>query len=155
MARELDSALISALSEDAVVHLLDGAAPGFGDFVRDFDSGKQAVADEDFCALFLIPGGVAPRAAAWMAGELERNGSQLCDLARAHLQRLHRQVAEGPWGNLPLDHVGLLLELGSLNEAAADELVLPWSGPFGAALATKATCPVYRATGEVLHSISA
>jgi TorA maturation chaperone TorD len=154
LAHELDEELVKTLAQPPVAQLLEPAAPGLSDYLAAFDDDAKEAADEEFCALFLLPGGVPPRAAAWIEGELETVGANISRAAQAQLDATGRDVATGPWGKLPLDHLSLLLSLASEGDReVADHLVKPWAADFGRALSARASCPVYRATGEVLCAL--
>ena len=152
LVREVDDELIGLLAQDRACTVLEKAAPGFGDYVAGFDDDAKEAADEEYCALFVLPGGVAPRAAAWMDGELETVGARISQLSQHTLHALGRDIAPGPWGKVPLDHVSLLLHLAAAG-GAADELIAPWAPSFGRALAARAKSPLYKATGEVLCAL--
>ncbi len=156
---EIDEALIAAIATPAVLSLLAPLAPGLREYVRHYDSEAHEAAAEEFTRLFVLPSGVSPRAARWIEGELATVGALLSQRAHHHLLQLGREIDSTVAGKLPLDHVGLLLDLaaasmgGPTEQVVLRELVLPWAERFGAALCQQANSPVYIAAGALLQHL--
>lgn len=159
LTRELDSPTRALLVRPEIADWLREAYPDLWDVLSSFDASAQEAVDEEYARLFLLPGGVPPRAAAWIDGALETVGAALSRRVHRHLTRCGREVdPEGPRGRLPLDHVGLLLELGAdalgtpHEKEVMDHLVVPWAPQFARALRQKARHPLYRWVAELVRA---
>lgn len=155
LLREPDAELEELLQASGLVSRLD-------------DSLDLEAHAEEFARLFLLPGGVPPFASAWLEGERERLGAQFVGFVNEALAALGREAERAePWGNLPRDHLALLLDL-SANAAASDDpedqalgehlceqAIEPWVGAFARALVAQSRCPLYRLTGELLLQLHA
>ena len=166
LAVEVDTALVETLRQEPIVTLLDDVAPGTRRWLELFDPAQKELADEEFTRLFILPGGTPPRAAAWMPGEIATVGAALSQTVSQVLSVLGRELDDGLAGNLPLDHLAVLLDLAAVAddrdgaEAAHDagglgpmvfrQLVAPWRKAFGLALLDQAQVPLYRAAASLL-----
>ena len=165
LLRELDAATVATLLAPGVAESLEAAASGTTASLAGWDAAATEAHAEEFTRLFLIPGGVSPRAAAWGAGERERLGAGVAREVRALLPALGRRVdAPAGVGRLPEDHVALLLELAACGLEGADPArglafvaaaVTPWAQPFGLALGERAALPIYRALGTLIAQLHA
>lgn len=129
---------------------------------------------EEFARLFLLPNGVSPLAAPWIASASGRDPSQVRDdlttIVGNGFEALGRKPSGSePGGRLPLDHVALLFDLIAVSAAqgAMDssdlaiahhldrELMNEWLVSFGETLASKARHPLYRAIGQLVADLHA
>ena len=162
---ELDGDLVALLRQPEIRSVLEAVETGVGAALqRPWDAVREEAAREEYARLFLLPKGVPPFASAWIEGERERLGAQLTTFISRLMTVLDREM-EAQQGNLPLDHLGLLLELSgtaALDErpthqrAAAHlqaEALGPWVGQFGRALQRHARLPIYRAVGGLLAQL--
>ena len=162
---ELDLELVKVLKSPAVTNVLEAVEPGVSAELQEpWDAVRDDFAREEYARLFLLPKGVPPFASAWIEGEREQLGSQLTTFVSRLMTVLDRAV-EPQHGNLPLDHLGLLLELAgtaaldgrpSHQQAAAHlraEALGPWVGAFGRTLQRQARLAVYRAVGGLLAQL--
>jgi TorA maturation chaperone TorD len=150
LVRELDAAAVEALLAPDVIEVLERAEAGTAAYLRGWSPERESRAAEAFAALFLLPGGVCPRAGAWLSNPAAH--SRLVSEGRRTLERLgRRQVGAKGVGRLPDDHAGLLLELCA--ESGEEFLVEAWLRPFAEALAEADAPPVYRALGHVLLAL--
>ncbi len=153
---ELNADMAQRLSRPGVIEVLEQLGAGSRELLHGFGEARCEQAAEEYARLFILSGGVAPRGAAWMAGELETAGVKISQQAQHYLRILGHRPEPGPWGQLPLDHLGLLLRLAAVacNTPYADEvnaaLVEPWARPFGEALTARTEHPIYRAVGALL-----
>ena len=144
---ELDTELVDVLRQPEIQRVLEAVEPGVGTALqRPWTAAREDAAREEYARLFLLPKGVPPFASAWIEGEREELGAQLTTFISRLMTVLDREIEHGHQGNLPLDHLGLLLELSgtaALDEhpthqrAAAHlqaEALGPWVGQFGRAL---------------------
>lgn len=168
LLHELDAPRFAALSQPHVCETLDRAAPGFLSWqAAGFGPAREAELRSEYARLFLLPGGTPPFASAWIDGEREALGAQLATLVTRALEALGRErVRAEPWGELPLDHAGLLFDLVVSGVEAGDaggravaahveeEAITPWLAAFGRALAERATAPPYVALGRLLVSLA-
>ena len=133
-----------------------------------WSDGREAALREEYARLFLLPDGTPPFASAWLEGEREALGAQMHGFVTAALEALGREirVAE-PWGRIPLDHVGLLLDLvvvacaeesergDEIAEHICREALGAWVAGFGTAVAARAQQPVYVGLGRLLRDLHA
>jgi TorA maturation chaperone TorD len=168
-----DAELAQLLKTEAVGAALEALEPGIGGWLPGFDAGTPAFeeAREDYATLFLRPGGVSPRAEAWLAGtggggvSVSRSAA---DGIRAALRRLGVVPADtSALGRLPPDHLALLLaaaahglrNAGSADQRAADALLSeffdPYATAFGRKLQARASTPLYRAAGALVMELAA
>jgi TorA maturation chaperone TorD len=123
---------------------------------------------EEYTRLFLLPEGAPPFASAWLEGERERLGAQFVSFVNETLAALGRETDHAaPWGNLPRDHLGLLLDLSAnafasddaedhaLGEHFCQEAIQPWVGSFARALRDQSRLPLYRLAAELLLQLHA
>ncbi len=159
LLNEIDDELIAVVSTPMVLEILEPVAPGLRQYVQHYDEAAHEAAAEEFTRLFIMPNGVSPRAAAWVEGELETVGAQLSKKAHGYMLNLGREVDVQVAGRLPLDHMGLLLDLAAmsvgtpLEQVVFQDLVQPWAQRYGAALSAKADSPLYVAAGVLLQGL--
>lgn len=123
---------------------------------------------EEYTRLFLLPEGAPPFASAWLEGERERLGAQFVSFVNDTLAALGREAERAaPWGNLPRDHLGLLLDLSAnafasedpedhaLGQHLCQEAIQPWVGSFARALRERSRLPLYRLAAELLLQLHA
>ena len=164
LACELDDETARTLREEPLCHLLQCLEPQLGSvwpLATDAEDDRRD--REDFARLFLLPGGLPPRAGAFLPGApalAEGHATAMVDRALDLLGR--RAVSRSPWGRLPRDHFALILELVAhascsddpIDRSLARELDAALLGPrlvaFGEALAEAAEHPVYRAIGRLV-----
>jgi TorA maturation chaperone TorD len=164
LACELDDEASRTMREEPLRRLLGRLEPQLGTV---WPMAAEAAADrsdrEDFARLFLLPGGVPPRAGAFLPGAPELADGHATALVDRSLDLLGRRVvSRSPWGRLPRDHFALILELVAhascsddpIDRSLARELDAALLGPrlvaFGEALAEAAEHPVYRAIGRLI-----
>lgn len=166
IVREADAALLAHLSRPEIADVLERLEPGVGAEIERALAEPTAREDLDveYCRLFLLPGGVPPFAVAWTGGEAGTVRARLQAEVGAVLEALALRPGDHGLGNLPLDHVGVLLALAAVAEArepdgplAAEALGLlrPWGGRFAAALAETSEAGLYRATARLLDTVLA
>jgi len=159
LLREPDAELEVLLRESGLLSRLDEGA--------DQPLDLEAYAEE-YTRLFLLPEGAPPFASAWLEGERERLGAQFTGFVHQTLAALGRETERAaPWGNLPLDHLGLLLDLSAnafssedpedhaVGEHLCREAIQPWVGSFARALLAKSRLPLYRLVGTLLLQLHA
>ena len=162
---ELDAALIESLAREEIVAVLERADPeARASLSQPWTRAAEEDAREEYARLFLLPNGVPPFASAWIEGEREQLGAQLTTFVSRAMTALDRTTTDQQ-GNLPLDHLGLLLELAATASLSHRELdrdmaehlrkqaLGPWVARFGAALRAKARLPLYRAAGTLLEQL--
>lgn len=164
LLHEVDEAFYAVLTVPPVRTLWVGLDAGCEAwFAQPWEEAFAAALREEYARLFVLPSGTPPFASAWLEGDRDALGAQVHGLVTSALEALGREprVAE-PWGRVPLDHLGLLFDLvvtaveqGGLAgfEVAQHldrELLGPWLGRFGDALAREAALPVYRGLGRLL-----
>lgn len=159
LLREPDAEVEALLRESGIMSFLD---EGGGEPL------DLEVHAEEFTRLFLLPEGAPPFASAWLEGERERLGAQFTSFVRETLAALGRQTERSaPWGNIPLDHLGLLLDLSAnafasedpedraLGEHLCREAIQPWVGSFAQALEAQSRLPLYRGVARLLLELHA
>ena len=159
LLNEIDHDLIATLENEVFLDTLEPIAPGLRLYVSTFDEASAELAAEEFTRLFILPQGVAPRAAAWIDGELETVGARLSYKTQHYIELLGREIDTSVAGKLPLDHLGLLLDLAAVSAgteqgaAVVRDLIEPWAYRYGDALSRRASCPVYVAAGQLLKEL--
>jgi len=166
---EPDAELAQLVGTEAVAGILEACEPGTISWVRDFRAGSRVFEDarRDYAALFLSPGTVSPRAGQWLADD-DAASRSAAEAIRTALRRLALAPANtGAWGELPPDHVALLLAAAAHGlrsprsdaQHAADELLLAFFDPYAAKLGRElhahASTPLYRATGALIGELAA
>ncbi len=168
LLHEIDPARLAVLSQPQVCEVLDRAAPGYRSWqTAGWSPARESELRSEYARLFLLPGGTPPFASAWIDGEREALGAQLATLVTRALEALGRErVRAEPWGELPLDHAGLLFDLVVSGVQAGDargravaahveeEAITPWIATFGRALAEQAASPPYVALGHLLDALA-
>lgn len=168
LLEELDEDVVTALGAPEIADILELVEPGCRLWLREpWTPARDASAREEFARLFLLPGGAPPLASAWIEGEREQLGAQFTSFVSRALDASGRQTRHSRvWGNLPLDHLGLLLDLTASLFSSEEgtgrgigvhlqrEALGPWVGAFGRTLRAKAALPIYRAAGGLLVNLS-
>ena len=122
LLREIDEDLVRTLGASGVAEGLEALAGGTLGWLREpWTPTREEQAREEFTRLFLVPGGVPPLASAWVPGERERLGETFATLVSRAMEALGREP-EGSTaaGRLPIDHLGLLLDLVAHAGSASD-----------------------------------
>lgn len=164
--READAALLTELARPDVADVLELLEPGAAAYIRDTaeDTAALNTLAAEYSQLFLVPEGVSPYAANWMDGEEGSIRARLIDEIGTLYESLRVQPADFGVGNVPADHVGMLLALTSValqTEAApsggglagrAMGLMREWAPRFRDDVLEKSENPLYRAaTGLLLE----
>ena len=164
LLKEADAGLLRDLARPEIADAMETLEPGFTAYVaRDRTEAELDDLAAEYARLFLMPGGVSPFAAAWIQGDegTVRSGleSEIADLHRL----LEIAPADFGLGNVPADHIGMLLSLtvvalekdpsGDL-AARSRSLYQAWAPGFVDALLAKTGDPLYRAAAKLLHTIS-
>jgi TorA maturation chaperone TorD len=153
LLEELDAGLVETLAREEIVEILERVEPAVRASVNaPWTEAREAAAREEYARLFLLPKGVPPFASAWLEGEREQLGAQLTSFVSRVMKVLDRESSDRH-GNLPLDHLGLLLELAAtasvdprethrtVGEHLRAQALGPWVARFGDALRTQARLP--------------
>lgn len=166
LTRELDPPLLAVLADPEVRDGFERAAPGAAAAItRPRDEADVEADAAEYARLFVVPGGVSPRASAWLASAVDGGPAAIGARVRAYEDALGAERSE-ELRSLPDDHaaLGLLLTAAALrgdegSRAAArqlfEELLVPWLLAFGEALEAAARDPVYRALGALLAALPA
>ena len=167
LLEEVHEQTFNQLRMGPVRSLLVAVDPGCEGWLDEpWEESRELLLREEYARLFLMASGVPPFVSAWLEGDREKLGLELHDFVTGCLRALAREprVVE-PWGRLPLDHLGLLLELVNLavqedNEIAVQiaeqmerELLGDWLVVFSRTLAQKAQSPLYVALGRLLEDL--
>ncbi len=159
--KEVDADLVAALAQPALADALEALAPGFRAFVCDRTWDVAAFDDEaaEYARLFLIPGGASPYAASGAAGA----GGTVRAALQQEIAVLYETLRIAPrafgLGNVPSDHIGMLLSLVSVARqqdrsgglaAKAMALLTPWAPRFAASVADSTRSPLYCASARLL-----
>ncbi len=135
--------------------------PGFRSYIQagTWDGAALAELAAEFARLFLLPGGVSPYGASWLQGD---EGAVPAHL-EGEIASLYDELAIRPHdfglGNVPSDHIGMLLSLTAVAlsvdvegdlAARCDALLDPWAGSFGANVLAATDAPLYRAAAALL-----
>ena len=166
LVREVDEPLLAHLCRPEIAEVLEALEPGVGAEIAraERDPGVREELDVEYCRLFLLPGGVSPFALAWAGVEAGAARATLQAEIGERLDLLGLRPGDHGLGNLPLDHVGVLLALAAVAEvrdpdgtAAADtrELLRPWGRRFAEALEGAAASGLYRAVARLLDAVLA
>lgn len=168
LLQELDADGLALLRTDTVSALLEALEPGIGPYLArpwTDDDFEQAAAE--YCALFVLPGGVTPCASYWISGSTEEIGHQMVAGVDQVFDSFGLAVEDLPMGNVPRDHAGLLLSLAGylylsdapdaarLGQEFADTFIKPFAPAFAEALAARTESPVYRALARLLSELAA
>jgi len=159
--KETDAALLHELARDEIAQIGESLAPGFRARIAPPHDDEARLEEEatEYARLFLLPGGVSPYAAGWMAGEEGAIRADLEERISNLYEVLRLRPADFGLGNVPSDHVGMLLALTAAAygiEPSGDlanrcrALLKPWGATFGETLATTTESPLYRAAGRLL-----
>jgi len=159
--READAPLLAQLARSEVAEVLDLLEPGTAATLRGTTWDAAALDDlaAEYARLFLLPGGVSPFAASWMEGAEGGIRARL----REEIGTLYAALQVAPsahgLGNVPADHIGMLLAL----QAAAIEreaggglarrvgrLLAPWATRFAEGVLAASDHMIYRAAARLL-----
>lgn len=164
LVREVDGSLLAQLEREEIRGVLETLDPAvtaeIAEAARD-ESAREAL-DVEYCRLFLLPGGVSPYALGWVGGEEGASRAELQARIGGLLDDLGLRPADHGLGNLPLDHVGVLLALAALTterdpdgaaSVEAFDLLCPWGLRFAAALEATSDAALYRATARLLADV--
>jgi len=164
LIREVGEQALRALVEPTFLDALESYEPGVRDYLeqvaRDPKAGLERIA-VDFCALFLAKPATSPYASAWVTANAKTGAratpQQLLQSVEGWMRELGMEIAPGEWGNVPRDHVAVLvahaLYAGPRGlELAAEirEQALPWVADFRRAVCERTANPLYRATVRML-----
>jgi len=167
LLEEVHRETFERLREEPVRSLLIAADSGCEGWLdQDWDESRELRLREEYARLFLMSSGVPPFVSAWLEGDREKLGAELHAFVTGCLRALAREprVVE-PWGRLPLDHLGLLLELVNLAVEEDTEMTLEiaqkmekellgdWVVVFSRTLVQKAQEPLYVALGRLLEDL--
>lgn len=160
---ELDLQTVQSLQSPAIAEVLTTLDAELGPYLsKAWNQAEFDNAAAEYCALFVLPGGVTQVASHWVPGPTEQNGHKIVAGVEQILENFGLQVEQQRMGNVPKDNVGLLLllaaELFALDASEASthgqqfvaNYVTPWALDFGAALRDRNSTPLYRAIGELL-----
>ena len=133
---------------------------------QEWDDARELSLREEYARLFLMSSGVPPFVSACLEGDREKLGLELHDFVTGVLRALAREPrVVQPWGRLPLDHLGLILELIHLAAEEGTEVTLQiaqqvekellgeWVIVFSRTLVKKAKEPLYAALGHLLEDL--
>ncbi|MDF1663500.1 MAG: molecular chaperone TorD family protein [Planctomycetota bacterium] len=164
LIQEIDNESRDALRHPDIVSVLDKLEPGVKDYLGDGDWTEQQW-DEcaaDFCGLFLSNKNTAPFASAWYGEEASVVGAAQSELVDAWCGLLGISISGGPWGNVPKDHIAVLVGLmahalhvpGPEGEALAQDILErgldPWVDKFTKAVLGATDNPLYRSIVRLL-----
>ena len=175
--QELDAASIEALRHVDVVRLLEELEPGVSGYL-DRCVGDPAMIEElatEFCRLFLMSKATSPMLSVWLGGTRAGAGAGADGDIGATLSRrvdgweaeLGIELADGPWGNLPRDHIAVAVGVlaialvrsaedpraGSLCVEIHRDVLAPAVPGFVDAVLAQSTNPVYRAGVKLLSTL--
>lgn len=164
LIEELDQESRDALRHPDIVSVLDKLEPGVEEYLGSGDWTEQQwdYCAADFCGLFLSNKKTAPFASAWMGEEASVVGAAHSELVDAWCGHLGISVGGGPWGNVPRDHIAVLVGLmahalhvpGPEGEALAQDILQrglnPWVHKFTQAVLGATENPLYRSIVRLL-----
>ena len=167
--READADLLAQLAKPDIADVLELLEPGSRAWLQDTTWDEPALDElaSEYARLFLLPGGVSPYAVAWMDGEEGNIRARLGDEIGSVMEALRVRPAEMGLGNVPSDHIGMLLALTAValqtEEAPAGgglvgrihDLMRAWAPAFADGLHEKADTPLYRAAARLLQQLFA
>ncbi len=162
--KEADAELMTELARPEIADVLEELEPGFAEYVRGpWDDAKLEEEATEYARLFLLPRGVTPFATAWLEGDEGAIRADLEERIAVLYDALRVRPADFGLGNVPSDHVGMLLALTSVAlqvdssgglAAKCDELT-SWVPHFAQRVAEESTSPLYRAAGRLTTSVLA
>jgi len=160
---ELDPEARNALLTPEILDSLELLEPGVAAYLSgDWSEVDWEDAAAEYCSLFLMGGATAPVASAWIGDEPALAGAATGALVTGWSEQLGLKLAQGLWGQLPQDHLTVLVGLlahalslpGPLGEALAGDIIgrglSPWVGSFSEAVLKKTANPLYRALVRLL-----
>ena len=165
--READAPLLAQLATPDIADVLDLLEPGARAYLQETDW-SEAARDElaaEYARLFLLPKGVSPYAVSWLPGEEGAVRARLGDEIGALQAALRVRPADLGLGNVPADHIGMLLALAAValerETAPADgglaarvhALLGAWAPQFAASLLEGTGNPLYRAAARLLQEL--
>jgi len=113
--KEADAELMHELARPAIAEVLEALEPGFSAHIQPpWDAARLEEAASEYARLFLLPGGVTPYAAGWMQGEEGAIRADLEEKIATLYDALRVRPADFGLGNVPSDHIGMLLALTSV-----------------------------------------
>jgi TorA maturation chaperone TorD len=165
--READAELLQQLAQPEIADVLDMLEPGTAAYLRETTWDAAALDDlaAEYARLFLLPKGVSPYAMAWIKGEEGALRARLGGEIGTLQQALRVRPDEMGFGNVPADHIGMLLSLTAVAlQAEADPsdggiaarviaLMNDWAPRFCTALQEESMSPLYRAAGGLLAEL--
>lgn len=165
LIQELDQESRDALRHPDIVSVLEKLEPGLEAYLGDGDWTEHQwdLCAADFCQLFLTNKSTAPFASAWMGDEPSVVGAAQTQLVDDWCAHLGISLAGGPWGNVPKDHIAVLVGLmahalhvpGATGEALAQDILSrglqPWVGRFKDAVLKSTENPLYRSIVKLLE----
>ena len=162
--KEVDESLLEELAREEISTVLETLDPAvtaeIAEALRD-EASREAL-DVEYCRLFVLSGGVSPYALGWVGGEAGAARAELQTRIGGLLDDLGLRPAETGLGNLPLDHVGVVLALAAVAlerdpdgdvSVEAFGLLKPWGARFAAALDAESNAALYRATARLLSAV--
>lgn len=165
---ELDREALEALNEERLLEVLETLRPGCRAYLRDTEWTSDALDDlaAAYCSLFILPGGVVPFAAHWLPGDAAVARDEFAVHVNEVLEALHVRPSDFGMGNMPTDHIGVLLALQSVamergspaDVERAGRLLQPWGPVFAAELTRRAAgmdAPIYEAAGRLVTELLA
>ena len=167
--READAELLGQLAQPDIADVLELLEPGSRAWLQDttWDAAALDELASEFTSLFLLPGGVSPYAVAWMDGEEGNIRARLGDEIGSLMESLRVRPAEMGLGNVPSDHIGMLLALAAVAlqteqdpaggglAGRVHDLMRPWTPAFAETLHEKADSPLYRSAARLLQQLFA
>lgn len=159
--KEADAELVRELARPAIADVLETLEPGFAAYVAaPWDDARLEQSAAEYARLFLVPGGVAPYAAAWMQGEEGAIRADLEEKINTLYDALQVRPADFGLGNVPSDHIGMLLALTSVAlqveasgglAAQSRTLLDDWAPRFADAVIAQANDALYRGSARLLQ----
>ena len=161
--KEVDADFVASLARPEIADVFEALEPGFRPHLEGaWDESRNDEEAAEYARLFLLPGGVTPFAAGWTDGD---EGAVRADLGQ-RIGAVHALLAVEPadfgYGNVPADHVGMLLALVALaweRDASggiaerAEALLAPWAPRFARRLQRESESPLYRGAGRLLETL--
>lgn len=162
--KEVDAELLGELARPEVAEVMEQLEPGFTAYVRgrDWDDAALQELAAEYARLFLLPEGVSPFAVKWMQGEEGAVRARLEDQISILYESLRVKPVDFGLGNVPADHIGMLLALTSVAletepapkagglAARSQALIADWAPNFAAEMLEKTENPLYRAAAKLL-----
>ena len=161
--KEVDAPFAADLAQPAIADVLESLEPGFKAHIEgSWDTARLDEEAAEYARLFLLPKGVTPYAAGWIAGDEGAVRGELGERITTLHALLGVEPADFGFGNVPSDHIGMLLALAAVaseRDASGDiaepcvSLLEPWGTRFADRLATESRSPLYRAAAQLLLAV--